>query len=35
MSEERLNENMENMETMADYEKEIEESFKRNEDTPV
>lgn len=32
MSEERLNENME---TMADYEKEIEESFKRNEDTPV
>ena len=35
MSEERLNENMENMETMADYEKEIEESFKKNEDTPV
>ena len=35
MSEERLNENMVNMETMADYEKEIEESFKRNEDTPV
>ena len=26
---------MENMETMADYEKEIEESFKKNEDTPV
>lgn len=32
MSEERLNENME---TMADFEKEIEESFKKNEDTPA
>ena len=29
LTEEKLNENMENAETMADYEKELEASFKK------